>query len=206
MFISVLYVSWYVHSVQENIKVTTQLKIAEQKKVLGVLFEVINNDGADAVVEAIIKDCSIENREHFDTQLGNLANLKGQELVEMEQLFNACGNFFSERKAVMVARLQREYEVYLDLIEIFSAIDSNVEELTHNAGSWGTLVELETKRSVLSTKLVAIQGSIIDSLQVNVSINSDQMQATLVEGQRMKEELRVLSGEINQLRQAVLDI
>jgi hypothetical protein len=184
----------------------TKLKIVEQEKRLTSIAEVTGRDGADGVVEKIIQDCSPEKRERFDTQLGKLQTLKGAELSEVEQLFSACGNFFAQRKAVMVARLEREYEMYLDLLETLALVDSKGATLEYDAQSWGTLVSKEVERSSLSTKLVEIQGKIIDDLKANVPVSSDTMQATLVEGHKTKEALLTISTEIYTLRQSILDI
>ena len=154
----------------------------------------------DAEVEKIITDCSSENRNRFDTQLSNLPKLRGQELVEMETLFNTCGNFFAERKAVMVLRLQSEYEVYNTLVSILATIDVRKATLTNDVAVWKELIALEMKRSELTTSLVKIQGTIIHSLKEKTPLSSDAMQATLVEGQKTKDALIALSAQIDTVR------
>lgn len=195
--------SWYIHAMHSDIQTLTKLKLNEQEMRLKKLADVTSKDGADVVVEKIVVDCSSENRNRFDTQLSKLSQLRGAELFEMEQLFNTCGNFFAERKAVMVARLQREYEVYVDLISMLSLIDPRSASLSYHAESWKELVSLEAKRSELSTKLVQIQGAIIHSLKEKTSLSSDSMQATLVEGQKTKDALVSLSTRISALRQKI---
>lgn len=199
-------VVWYVSETKADTIAVTRLKIAEQEKRLATIAEVTGRDGADAVVEKIIQDCNAENRARFDTQLSQLPTLRGSELVEVEQLFSACGNFYAERKAVMVARLDREYEMYLDLLSILALVDSKKAELEYDKASWGRLVAKEAERSTLSTKLVEIQGNIITYLKSNVSVTSDVMQATMVEGQKTKEKLIAISSEIYTLRQEILDL
>ena len=199
-------VVWYVGETKADTIAVTRLKIAEQEKRLATIAEVTGRDGADAVVEKIIQDCNAENRARFDTKLSQLPTLRGSELVEVEQLFSACGNFYAERKAVMVARLEREYEMYLDLLSILALVDSKTAELEYDGASWGRLVAKEVERSTLSTKLVEIQGNIITDLKSNVSVSSDVMQATMVEGQKTKEKLIAISSEIYTLRQEILDL
>jgi uncharacterized coiled-coil DUF342 family protein len=128
------------------------------------------------------------------------------ELIEVEQLFNSCGNFYAERKAVMVTRLEREYEVYLDFIDVLSLVDEEESKVTYDVEGWGKLVEQEKKRSELSTSLVLIQGKIIDSLRKKTPISSDQMQLLLVEGKETKDALIKISSEIDDLREKVLDV
>lgn len=206
LFVCTAGVMWYVAEMKADTIAVTRLKIAEQEKRLATIAEVTGRDGADAVVEKIIQDCSAEKRAQFDTQLSQLPTLRGSELVEVEQLFSACGNFFAERKAVMVARLEREYEMYLDLLSILALVDSKNAELEYDAASWGRLVAKEVERSTLSTTLVEIQGNIINDLKSNLSVTSDVMQATLVEGQKTKERLIAISSEIYTLRQEILDL
>lgn len=206
MFVVVLSASWYVKEIQSDYVLTTQLQISEQETKLSSIALLTSKDGADPVVENIIKDCSSENRERFDMLLGKLAQLKGQELKETEQLFNACGNFYAERKAVMVARLQREYEVYVNLIDILSLVDKKAKTVSYNVADWKRLVEMETKRSELSTQLVDVQGEIIRALLQNIVVESEQMQLLLVKGQETKEALESITIQIDQLRPSVLDV
>ncbi|MFM2381353.1 MAG: hypothetical protein RLZZ76_120 [Candidatus Parcubacteria bacterium] len=197
---------WYVQEKTADVLSVVRVQLAKQEKRLGTIAEVTGRDGADAVVEKIIQDCSEEKRARFDTQLGALPTLKGAELVEVEQLFSSCGNFFAERKAVMVSRLEREYEVYRDLLSVLALIDSEGVVESYHADAWGKLVAMEVERSALSTKLVAIQGKIIDDLRANVPVTADTMQVTLVEGQKTKESLITISADIYTLRQSILDI
>jgi hypothetical protein len=206
VFLTFLAASIYIRDVQSEYALKTQLKIAQQETKLAAIAELTGRDGADAVVEEIIKDCSIENRQRFDTLLSRLAELNAVELIEVEQLFNSCGNFYAERKAVMVTRLEREYEVYLDFIDVLSLVDEEESKVTYDVEGWGKLVEQEKKRSELSTSLVLIQGKIIDSLRKKTPISSDQMQLLLVEGKETKDALIKISSEIDDLREKVLDV
>jgi hypothetical protein len=204
LFLVVLSVSIYIQEERKEYILKTELMISKQETKLAAIAELTDRDGADAVVEAIIQDCSLENRDRFDTLLSRLSSLKGTELKEIEQLFNACGNFYAERKAVMVARFEREFEVFLDFIDILTLVDKKADDLTYNVEGWGKLVEMEKERSTLSTRLVVIQGEIIQALLKGASIASDEMQSLLVEGQQTKEALEKLSVEIDTQRQEVL--
>jgi hypothetical protein len=196
----------YIHQIQSKFIAHTKLKISEQQTTLSSIALLTAKDGADSTVLKIIKDCSPENRALFDEKLSNLPLLKGQELVVMEQLFNTCGNFFAERKAVMVARLSDEYQVYMDLIEIVATVDKKFDATEYKEQEWGRLVEMETKRSDLSTLLVEVQGDIIRALKDNVIIASDEMQAELVDAQKTKQSLVELTMEIDSLLQEILNL
>lgn len=206
IFATFLAASFYIQNAQSEYVLKTQLKIAEQETKLAGIAELTGRDGADAVVEEIIQDCSQQNRERFDTLLGKLSQLHGSELSEVEQLFNACGNFFAERKAVMVARLEREYEVYTDLVDILTLYDEKAPTVTYDIEGWNELVDMEKKRSELSTRLVQVQGDIIQALRSGTAISSEEMQLLLAEGQQTKDTLSVLSLQIEQKRQAILKL
>jgi hypothetical protein len=196
--------SLYIRDERSEYVLKTQVKISEQETTLAAISEITDRDGADAVVESIIKDCSPEDRERFDLLLSKLASLNRSELVEIDQLFGVCANFYAQRKAVMVARFEREFGVYQDLIEILKLVDGQSDTYAQNEEGWKKLVEEEKKRSTLSSRLVAIQGEIIAALLRNASITSDEMQLLIVEGQQIKSELETLSVTIDQDRQAVL--
>lgn len=199
-FVVMLAASVYIQQVQSEFALLTRLKIAEQETKLATIAEITDGDTADATVAAIIKDCSLENRGRFDELLARLSELNATELKDIEQLFNACGNFFAVQKAVMVTRLQHEYDFYVDLIEILTLVDKKADTIVYNHEGWKRLVDLETKRSVLSTHLVNIQGDIIRALISKVTIASDDMQELLVSGQKTKDDLFLISTEIDDLR------
>lgn len=189
----VLGASWYMEVVEERYIKVTKAQIDTQKEVLTNHIALIQSDKVTEKIGAIIVDCSIENRAKFDQQLGILSQLKGQQLLEIEQLFNMCGDFYALQKAVMVTSLERELEIYENLITLLSVVDSKTNIETFALEEWKTIVAKETKKSELSLALVKIQGDIIEGLKNNLTINSDVMQEMLVEGQKTREELYALS-------------
>jgi hypothetical protein len=206
IFATILIASFVLKELQSDYVSATRIKIAEQETTLASLSELIGRDGADSVVSDIIQDCSPQNRERFDLLLGRLSTLQGQELREVEQLFNACANFYPERKAVMVARFEREYEVYMDLIDILTRVDNDAPYLTYQTTQWEQLVRLEKERSDLSTRLVDVQGTIIRALIEGTAVSSEQMQQLLGQGQEIKDSLVFTSMQIDELRASILDL
>ncbi|MCD5381715.1 MAG: hypothetical protein LR017_00180 [Candidatus Pacebacteria bacterium] len=55
------------------------------------------------MIASIITDCP--NRTEFESLLARLHLLQHRELIRVQQHFNACGDFYAERKALMVARI-----------------------------------------------------------------------------------------------------
>jgi len=204
--LTLFFASLYIKAEKEEFVINTQLKISEQETTLAAIAELTDHDGADAVVERIIRDCSIENRDRFDTLLSKLALLRGSELAEIEKLFDACGNFYAERKAVMVARFEREFEVYSDFIELLAVADTKTDRYEEDKEAWGSLVTMEKERSELSTRLVSIQGEIIVALRAGTSVSSDGIQTLLVEAQQIKDRLVELGSQIDQKRQEILSL
>ena len=95
-----------------DLQLETKVLISDQETLMVSVAEITARNGADAVTENIIRDCSPTERIRFDELLGSLdRGLYRAELVELERLFGRCGNFFAQRKSVMVSRLQREVEL-----------------------------------------------------------------------------------------------
>lgn len=199
-------VSLYVHVQESEYVSLVELRIAKQEAVLIAIAEVTDRDGADAVVSSVLKDCSTEDRQQFDQMLGSLAMLKGAELVKVNQLFSACGNFYAERKAMMVARFVREFEVYQDYVELRTLVDSRTLTITYPVESWLELVGLEQRRSDLFSELVQIQGEIITTLLDNVSIDSERMQKSVVRAQEVKDTISYTGAKIDTLRDAIVGL
>jgi hypothetical protein len=189
LFVTLFVVSLYIKDQRSDLVLQAKLKIAEQETVLTNIAGLARTDSADPVVAAIVQDCELQNRARFDELLGKLSTLRGAELLEVENLFNACGDYFAQQKAMMSARFEREYEVYLDFIDMLKLIDPKADGITYDTDGWKILVDKEKKRSELMVKLVAIQGDIIQAMKKNVSISSEEMQLLLVEGQQTRDAL-----------------
>lgn len=186
-----------VHIQQQNFVSQAQAFITVQHNELTDLALATIKDSTTLEVEPIIKDCSVKNRTLFDTQLGNLQQLRGQQLIEVEQLFAACGNFFAEKKAVMVLQLQSKLETYINTVSLLHIVEKKETPEVYQVASWQKLVELEKKQSTLSLHLVAVQGEIIASLRNNIPLSSDVVQTLSVEGQKTRDEIFKLSSEID---------
>jgi len=199
-------VSLYVSD--KNAEYTAQLKIliAQQENTITSLAEVTDRNGADSVVSKIIKDCVPEDRQRFDELLGDLGTLPYSEIVEVDQLFDACGDFFAERKALMTARLNREYEVYVDYVGLLNMIDARAEAVMYPLDSWSELVTLELNRSELSSQLVSIQKDIILALLDGVSIQSEQMRTEVAKAQEAQDTLSYTGVRIDTLREGILGL
>ncbi len=106
----------------------------------------------------------------------------------------------------MVARFEREYEVYTDLIEILTHVEHEAPYLTYQTEAWSELVRLEKERSTLTTQLVEVQGTIIRALIDGTPVSSPDMQQLLGQGQEVKDALLFVSMQIDELRTDILDL
>lgn len=198
--------SLYVSAQQAEYVAQIKILIAEQETTITSLAEVTDRNGADAVVSRIIKDCATEDRQRFDVLLGSLGELSSVELKEVNQLFGSCGSFFAERKALMTARLTREYEVYVGYVELLNIVDSKAKVLEYPLTKWSELVALEAGRSTLSSELVLIQKNIILALLEGVSIQSAQMLEQVTNAQEAKDTLSYTGVRIDALREAIIGL
>ena len=198
--------SWYVHEAESDMTTQVKLLIADQTDTLSSIAEIMDRDGIDAVVSQVIKDCAQSDRERFDTLLGNLATLSSSQLVEVERLFASCGNFYAERKAVMLMRLAREYEVYVSYVDLLSRFDSRTKTVTYPVDSWKALVDLEASRSQLALKLVEIQHDIITELRNGATISSEAIKTQITRANEVKETLTYTGEQIDRLRESIINL
>ncbi len=185
----------------ENLESQTRLLISEQETILTSIAQITARNGADAVTESIVRDCSVSERSSFDTLLGNLnSGLNRTQLVELERLFGRCGSFYSERKSVMVARLVREIEIYDTYVNQLSAITNADESDSYKLQQWKQLSTEEQKLSMLFAQLVQKQDEIISSLLAGNSAQSEEIQAILYSVNEIQETLVVTNSQVAKLR------
>jgi hypothetical protein len=165
------------------------LQVSEQQTLLGAIAETTARNGADEVTEQIVKDCSVDERAEFDALLGRLdAGLIRAELTALERLFGRCGSFYAERKSVMVARLEREVEVYdryVRQLQQIGGADIEVYQVT----LWKQLVEDEKAQSKEFSLLVANQDKIISALLEGKTASSPELKVILEETKKIQQAL-----------------
>ncbi len=192
--------SWYIKVKQQDYRYALQVSIADQEIKMTSLANLIDRDEADAVVRQIVKDCSLEDRERFDTLLSSLSKLNRSELFEIQNLFSECGSFFSDRKAILSARLTRELEIYEGYLVLQELSNTGEATINNNLTDWQSLVEIEKERSKLSTELVNIQESIIDLLISGTLVGSEAMTTVLSKAQTDKDSLSFLNIKADEMR------
>ncbi|MEK7638657.1 MAG: hypothetical protein AAB388_00705 [Patescibacteria group bacterium] len=184
-----------------DLTLQTEILVSEQAGILATIAETTARNGADAVTERIIRDCALEERTRFDELLGSLdQGLQRSELTELERLFGRCGNFYAERKSVMVARLAREVEIYRAFVtQLNNLSDADISE-KYQVEKWSELVKLEEQQSELFSKLVLTQDNIITHLLSGKNANGTEIQTTLGEAKELQETLVVVSKQAASIR------
>lgn len=199
-------ISWYVARTEDAIATELRTLITAQSTTLMTLAEATDTDGADSVVDAIVKDCTAPERERFDTLLSNLQNLRGAELAEVDRLFARCGDYYATRKAMMVTRLEREFAVYQSYIALLNNVDGRAETVTYPIDNWQSLLALEQSRTEYTMELVKIQGAIIAALLAGEPVSGAVITAELAAAKEVKDNLSLAGVQVDTLRQQMLNL
>lgn len=189
--------AWSVYSAESDFRDAVTKNIERQVALLEFLAVETDRNGADEVVASIITDCP--RRGQFEELLGRLATLNRQELITAQQLFESCGGYYAERKAIMVSRLEREYEVLEDNVALLSLLDED-HELVDSSAAWGELVAMERERSSLLAEQVLLQRDIINLLITGKNVLSSEMQVLTNRAQNVAELLSVTGTQIDAKR------
>jgi hypothetical protein len=198
---------YFVRERLEDVHQETKLLIADQTGLLSTIAETTARNGADAITERIIRDCSLTERTTFDDLLGKLnSGLSRQQLIELERLFGRCGNFYAERKAVMVARFEREIEIYELLVTQLSAVSESDVSEQYAVANWRELMELERKQSELFSELVRTQDSIISALLDGKTAQSQEIKTILTDAQQIQGSLLVAAQQAAVVREGLGDL
>lgn len=188
-----------------EIELSTRVQIADQQAVLATIAETTARNGADAVTESIVRDCTLSERSRFDQMLGQLnTGLTHSELVELERLFGRCGSFYSERKSVMVSRFSREIGVYEDYVDQLSAIVGEDVSAAFAVEGWQSLAAQERKQSELFTRLVHLQDQIIGILLEGKTATSPEIVEILRQVQEVQETLIVANKQAANIRSGLV--
>ena len=197
-----IFLSMYiVNERMQTFESNSRIQLAKQQALLSTIAETTARNGADSITESIVRDCSIDDRSRFDTLLSSLdSGLPRYELIELERLYLACGNFYAERKAVMVARLSREIEIYETDVAQLSDITGRNQSDAYKLPAWQQLAAGEATQSQHFSAMVRAQKQIIDTLLTGKSASSDEIRTILTEVGEIKEALLLAKTQTDMLR------
>lgn len=208
LFITLIFwlASWYVEGKQSDYRAQLALKISEQETVMAGMAVLIDNDGADAVVSDIIKDCPLEERARFDMLLGSLSQLDRAELIEVDRLFEACASFYADQKLVLTARFKREIEVRGEYLDLYAKTGVVTPAMQDQQEKWEQLYDIEVERTHLTADLVAYQGEIIDLLLEGWSPSADSIKEKIEAAQSAKDKIMVSDINADTLRNQLINV
>lgn len=187
--------AWYIDSSQREIESQVLMRIDSTLGDIQSLAVLTDGNGADALTERIVSDCP--RRNEFDGLLAILSNATKRELIAAQQLFESCGAYYAERKALMVAQLEREYRTLDEDLLLLETL-RNLEPKEASYRKWQELVKLEDERSALLTEQTTIQAEIIELLLSGD--NNERIQELVRQAQNVAQSLTVIGTQIDTVR------
>ncbi len=198
--LSITLAAWFAHAATGKATQILESRIFAQAELMAHLANVTDGNGADPAIAAIITDCP--KRAEFEILLGRLGTLQHKDLIEVQQLFESCGNFYAERKALMVSRFERELAIYNEYVSLLSELDEHAEE-NSQASAWASFVSKEHERSELLTEQTVIQGNIIQFLISGATASSKSVVEQVNRAREIQESLAVLDRQIDDVRTTI---
>jgi hypothetical protein len=202
-----LYTKATVATKLEAASLALEANIAEQEVVLVTIADLAKQSGADEVTERIVVDCAPTERVRFESLLDKLStSISRAELLELDNLFFACGSYFADRKAVMVARLIREVAVYRDYIALRNRVLASDAVGEDRVVLWQRIADDELLLSEDFNKLVNHQRDIIQALLAGKSRDSAEIAGTLQAVTDTRNNMTVRISQIESTRAELLSI
>lgn len=185
------------HKGQERFSDALAAELVEQREIMSSLAVVTDRNAADEIISKIVIDCP--RRDAFEALLITLGTLPKQELLSAQSLFESCGSFYPTQKALMVMRLEREYDEYVRLLELEATLVGSSRASDERA-LWEELLSFEKTRSSLLTEQTELQGAIISELIKGLRPTSTEVRDLVSKAQEIAELLSVYDKRIDELR------
>ena len=192
--------AWFVHHNQRAMEAEVHTMLTEELEYMRTLAEITDQNGADDITEIIISDCP--RRSEYEELLNSLATLTKRDLIAVQTLRESCGSFYSERKALMVSKLEREFTQYTKLLTLLATLTERDIELYHEK-EWEEIVSLEKSRSTALRDQERLQSEIITALISGESVQSVQVTTLARDAQDINELLVVYNQRIDEIRARV---
>lgn len=174
--------------------------ITSQTQTVKDVAKVLGRGAATSQIELVVPECPLDQMVAYDSLLSALDNgLSRPQLVELDGLFNICGDVAANRRAGTALQLTYEVALLRTYIE-GRALLSGTKIEDSNIAKWEELAKKETEIADLFVKLVQSQDAIITTLLTGVaptSINVENIRAT---AQKLREDLNAVAGEASILR------
>lgn len=194
--ITLTFGAWYAHTHLSSIEKALQIRLSSEEQLLIELATITDRNGVDILTETVIADCG--RRGEFESYLNTLDTLTQSDLIKTQQLFENCGSFYSERKAMMVIKLERELDILSDFTILLQIVDSTAP--VPNISVWKELVELEKNRSSLLSEQTVLQGKIISELITGSRVEAPEIQSLIIDAESISKSLNSLNTRIDEVR------
>lgn len=162
-----------------------QLITAQEERVTTLAKDIAAGKAVEfARSQEVITECPIDQSQRYDQLLSSLdTGLTQPELLTLKNLFNQCGSIPAVSRAFMTYLLEQEVETLAVLMEQQELLG---EDLTSeiNLTAWRDLVVKEKEIKIQFYALVALQGKIIDALQVGTQEDIEVIQNEVQEVQQ----------------------
>lgn len=192
--------AWVADRNQQNAEQILFDRIQAEEKLMLTLATLTDHNGVDEAVENIVGDCT--RREEYESLLVSLQTLSKKDLISAQNLFENCGSFYVERKALMVAKLDREFQAYADFVSLLREFREDSSS-ARTLKTWEELVSLEKNRSTLLRDQSQIQSQIITLLISGSTATSKDVVLLVREAGEMSELLGVVDHKIDELRKGL---
>lgn len=185
---------------QSDVEKAIRNDLRETQVLMYALAEATDRNGADDDIAALITPCV--RRTEYESLLINLGSLTKKDLVLLQNLYEECGYIEPTTKALMVAKLEREFKNYEKLLQLLSML-TTADPIEYKREVWGDIVSREKMRSALLVDLGSIQKEIISALISGATVTSGNVQTFVGNAQDIGQRLIVYDREIDKARAAV---
>ncbi len=189
--------TWFVHHNQRTMEAQVRTMLDEEQAYIATLANITDSNGADSLVQTIVSDCP--RRSEYEGLLNSLATLNKRDLLSVQTLGESCGNFYAERKALMVAKLEREFEQYTKLLTLLSTLTDHDVNLYHEK-EWEEIISLEKSRGTALRDQERLQSDIVTALISGASVQSTEVTTLVRDAQDIGELLVVYNQRIDEIR------
>jgi hypothetical protein len=193
-------VAWYVDRTHTAIELLLSERIHANQELLAHLMEITDRNGIDDKAPHIVSDC--QRRPEFEDLLSRLGSLPKKDLVLVQQLFESCGDFYAEQKALMVWRIEEIFTLLEGDLDVLGTIRDLTED-EEEFRKWKSVVELEKTRSEHLFEQTNLQEKIISALIAGVP--SGEITELVRDAQAVNESLTVIDQQIDLERMALLE-
>jgi len=167
------------------------------------LVEIIGSGGVTRSAEVTIIDCSPEERELFETRLGQLdSGLNSSDLEEIDFLFSRCAPVHAVRRALVVLDFSRQLESLESLIAQRKQIDS-FEKFDDLLSDLKALLKVEEDITRLSLDIVYLQREILDKLLSGARVAGADLDSQREAGAKLRQELQRAATDAHDLRKSL---